>query len=64
MLSQQFQADLPGQMYVFPVLPDVALPEAFAKFANRPSQPAALPPDGIAKNRDAWIQAWTQAVLK
>ncbi len=64
MLSQQFQADMPGQMYVFPVLPNVALPEAFAKFAKRPSQPATLPPDEITKNRDAWITDWTQAVLK
>ncbi len=64
MLSQQFQADMPGQMYVFPVLPGVGLPEAFTKFATRPGQPATLPPDEITKNRDAWIQAWTEAVLK
>ncbi len=64
MLSAQFQADMPGQMYVFPVVPNVALPDAFAKFAKRPSQPASLPPDNITKNRDAWIQAWTQDVLK
>lgn len=64
MLSGQFQADMPGQMYVFPVLPGVALPDAFTKYAIRPGQPATLPPDEITKNRDAWIQAWTEAVLK
>jgi thiamine transport system substrate-binding protein len=64
MLSPQFQADMPGQMYVFPVLPNVALPDAFAKYAQRPAQPASLPPDEIAKNRDAWIQDWTTAALK
>lgn len=64
MLSAQFQADLPEQMFVFPVLPNVALPEAFTKYAQRPAQPASLPADLIAKNRDAWIQAWTKAVLK
>ncbi len=64
MLGPKFQADMPGQMFVFPVLPGVGLPEAFTKYAQRPAQPASLPPDGIAKNRDAWIQAWTQAVLK
>ena len=64
MLSPQFQADVPGQMYVFPVLPGVALPDAFVKYAQRPSQPASLAPDDIAKNRDAWIRDWTTAVLK
>ena len=63
MLSKEFQADMPGQMFVFPVLPGVALPEAFTKYAEQPAQPATLPPDEIAKNRDAWIKAWTEAVL-
>lgn len=64
MLSPQFQADMPGQMYVFPVLPNVPLPDAFAKYAQRPAQPASLSPDAIATNRDAWIRDWTDAVLK
>jgi thiamine transport system substrate-binding protein len=64
MLSKQFQADMPGQMFVFPVLPGVELPEAFTKYAQELAQPATLPPDVIAKNRDAWIKAWTEAVLK
>ncbi len=64
MLNAQFQADMPAQMFVYPVLPGVSLPEAFVKYAQAPSQPATLPPDAIASNRDAWIQAWTDAVLK
>jgi thiamine transport system substrate-binding protein len=64
MLSGQFQADMPGQMAVYPVLSGVALPDAFTKFAQIPSQPAILAFDEIAKNRDAWIQAWSDAVLK
>ncbi len=64
MLSPQFQADMPGQMFVYPVVSNVPLPDAFTKYAPRPTQPATLPPDEIAKNRDAWIQAWTEAVLK
>ncbi len=64
MLSPQFQADMPGQMFVYPVVPNVALPDAFVKFAPRPTQPATLPPDEIANNRDAWIEAWTNTVLK
>ncbi len=64
MLSAQFQADMPGQMAVYPVLSNVPLPEAFIKFAQVPPQPAMLPYDEIAKNRDAWIQAWSGVVLK
>jgi len=63
MLSAQFQADMPGQMYVLPVVPNITLPDAFAKYAQIPTQPATLSPDDISKNRDAWIQNWTDAVL-
>jgi thiamine transport system substrate-binding protein len=63
MLAAQFQADMPAQMFVFPVVPGISLPDAFVKYAQTPSQPATLSPDDIAKNRDAWIQAWTEAVL-
>lgn len=64
MLSAKFQADMPAQMFVFPVLPGVALPPEFVKYAQQPAQPASLPPDEIATNRDAWIKAWTDAVRK
>lgn len=63
MLSTAFQADVPGQMAVYPVALNIPLPDAFTKFAPIPSQPAVLNADDIAKNRDAWIQAWTNAVL-
>lgn len=64
MLSQQFQADIPLQMYVYPVNPNVALPEVFTKYAQAPESAATLAPDVIAENRDAWIQAWTDVVMK
>ena len=63
MLSESFQADVPGQMAVYPVALNIPLPDAFTKFAPIPSQPAVLSADDIAKNRDAWVQAWTNAVL-
>jgi thiamine transport system substrate-binding protein len=64
MLSKQFQEDVPLQMFVYPANPNAALPEEFTKYAQAPEQPAALAPDVIAENRDAWIQAWTDVVLK
>jgi len=64
MLSKQFQEDMPLQMFVYPVNPNAALPEQFLKYAQAPGQPAVLSPDEIASNRDQWIQAWTDVVLK
>lgn len=64
MLDKQFQEDLPLQMFVYPVNPGAALPEAFTKYAQAPEQTAALTPEEIAANRDQWIQAWTDVVMK
>ena len=64
MLGKQFQEDMPLQMFVYPVIPDAMLPDAFVKYAQAPEQIATLAPDVIAANRDAWIQAWTDVVMK
>jgi thiamine transport system substrate-binding protein len=64
MLSKQFQEDVPLQMFVYPVNPNAGLPEEFTKYAQAPEQAAALAPKQIAANRDAWIQAWTDVVMK
>jgi thiamine transport system substrate-binding protein len=64
MLSQDFQEDMPMQMFVFPVNPDAALPDEFVKYAQIPDQPAQLDPADIAANREKWIQAWTETVLR
>jgi thiamine transport system substrate-binding protein len=64
MLSKQFQEDVPLQMFVYPVNPNAALPEEFTKYAQAPEQTAEVSPDAIAENRDAWIEAWTNVVLK
>jgi thiamine transport system substrate-binding protein len=64
MLSKQFQEDMPNQMFVYPVNPNAALPEAFTKYSQAPKQTAALDPAIIAEKRDAWIQAWTDVVMK
>jgi thiamine transport system substrate-binding protein len=64
MLSRQFQEDVPLQMFVYPVHPDAVLPDEFIKYAQAPEQTAVLAPEEIAADRDRWIQAWTDAVLK
>ncbi|MGB7874403.1 MAG: thiamine ABC transporter substrate-binding protein [Anaerolineales bacterium] len=64
MLSEQFQEDMPLQMFVYPVNPNATLPEEFVKYAQIPNQPAELDPSEIATNREKWIRAWTETVLR
>ncbi len=40
------------------------LPDEFVKYAQIPEQPAQLAPADIAANREKWIQAWTDTVLR
>lgn len=64
MLGQEFQADIPLHMWVFPANQEAELPEVFARFVQRAQDPASLSPDQIAANREAWIEAWTEIVLR
>lgn len=64
MLSKEFQEDVPLQMFVYPVDPNAVLPDEFTKYAQAPEQAASLPAEEIAANRDQWIQAWTDVVMK
>jgi thiamine transport system substrate-binding protein len=64
MLSPKFQADLPMNMYVFPVNPEVTLNETFVKYLAIPERPAMVDPQDIAEKREDWIKAWTETVLR
>jgi len=64
MLRKQFQEDMPLQMFVYPVIANATLPDAFVKYAQIPTQSATLAPDIIAAKRDQWIQAWTDIVMQ
>lgn len=64
MLSRTFQEDLPLKMFVFPVNPQAVLDEVFVKYLSVPEQTAFVSPDEIAANREAWIKAWTELVLR
>jgi thiamine transport system substrate-binding protein len=63
MLSVPFQEDMPLQMFVYPANTQSKLPDEFIKYAQVAAEPAQMSPDEIAKNRDAWIKAWTDTVL-
>jgi thiamine transport system substrate-binding protein len=64
LLSQQFQEDIPLNMFVFPANTKAKLPPEFVKYAQLAPNPATLSPDNIAANREAWVKAWTETVLR
>jgi len=63
MLDVPFQDDMPLNMFVYPVNQGAALPEVFTKYAQPALEPATVPGD-LAAKREAWIEAWDQAVLR
>jgi thiamine transport system substrate-binding protein len=62
MLSQKFQEDMPLNMFVYPVNKNAKLPDVFVKYAQVAENPAVVSYAEIAKNRDAWIEAWIAAM--
>ena len=64
MLDDQFQADIPLQMFVFPAGKSVPLPVVFTKYAKIADHPVTIPYDAITANRDKWIEGWTETVLR
>lgn len=61
MLGLPFQEDVPGQMFVYPIRPDAALPDWFGA---PPVTPNRLDPDVIEANRDRWVAEWSDVVLR
>lgn len=64
MLGTSFQEDIPLQMFVYPARRDAALPDLFTQYAEVPSDPVELSPGLIEQNREQWIEAWTEVVLR
>jgi thiamine transport system substrate-binding protein len=63
-IAEQFQAMLPLSMFVFPVNENVELPELFTEMVTIPEEPVTVPYDDIDANREDWIAAWTETVLR
>ncbi|MFK7806030.1 MAG: thiamine ABC transporter substrate binding subunit [Anaerolineae bacterium] len=64
MLGKTFQEDIPLNMFVFPSNTTAALPAEFVAYADIPDMPATVAPDDIAANREEWISAWNDVVLR
>jgi len=63
-LSETFQEDLPLQMFVFPVNETAELPDIFVEYAAIPEVPVEVDFADIDANREDWIEAWTEVVLR
>ncbi len=64
LLSPLVQQEIPLDMLVYPVLPEVELPLVFREHTAAPVDPVTLDPEVLAANRDRWIEEWTQVVLR
>lgn len=64
LLSPEVQADVPLSMFVYPVRNGVELPPEFVEHAVAPDDVHQLPPDDIGAQREAWIDEWTDLVLR
>ncbi|MFC4554611.1 thiamine ABC transporter substrate-binding protein [Georgenia faecalis] len=63
LLSTPVQEDIPGQMYMYPVLEGAAVPPGWAEHAPLAPAPHEVAPEVISAHRDTWIETWTQTVL-
>jgi len=63
MLSAEFQADIPLNMFVFPAVPTTQLPQLFVDNAAQVAQPLTMAPEQIAANRERWLGEWSDVVL-
>lgn len=64
LISKPFQADMPLNMFVNPVVKDIELPELFTEFGATVDTPETMAPDKIAAHREQWIQSWSSLVVK
>ncbi|MBW8750615.1 MAG: thiamine ABC transporter substrate-binding protein [Propionibacteriales bacterium] len=58
MLSHDFQAALPDNMYVYPVDASVALPDGWKTWAPTSPDPVEVSPADITAHRSDWLRDW------
>ena len=63
MISEPFQAEVPLNLFVFPVNTDVELDQTFRDFAVIPDESRSVDPDKVDAHREDWIDEWTDLVI-
>jgi thiamine transport system substrate-binding protein len=64
MLDLPFQEDIPLQMFVYPANANAEVPALFTQFAPVPGDPVEVAPETIDANREKWVQAWADVMLR
>ena len=64
LLSEEFQADVPLSMFVYPVRSGMSLPPEFVAHAVTPDAVSELAPADIDAHREEWIDTWTDLVIR
>jgi thiamine transport system substrate-binding protein len=64
MLDASFQAAMPLNMFVFPVLDEVPLAPEFERFLSIPERTAQVDPAAIAEHRERWVREWREAMAR
>jgi len=63
LLTPEFQAALPLDVFVFPANGEVELDPVFQEYAVIPETSRELDPSTIDANRETWIDEWTDLVI-
>lgn len=63
LLSDEVQADIPDQMFMYPVNDELDLPEEWTRWAPLADEPRNLEPAEIDEGRQEWIDTWTDIVI-
>jgi len=64
LISAAFQQELAANLFVYPANADAAVPPEFDQWARRPESPLTMAPAAVAEGREAWIEEWTDVVLR
>ncbi len=64
LVSAEFQREVPLNLFVWPARTDVELPQEFVDFVEIVEDPLTLEPEVIDANREAWLDDWTEQVLR
>jgi len=63
LVSDEFQAELPLNVFVFPTNENVRLDPTFVEYAVIPDTGRSVDPEDIDSNRADWIDTWTDLVI-
>ncbi|MBD3308005.1 thiamine ABC transporter substrate-binding protein [candidate division KSB3 bacterium] len=63
MLTEEFQQEIPLTQWVFPVNPNVELPESF-EYAAQTDTFLTLEPERIEEHYDTWLKAWIELMTR